>query len=46
VGVGAVVIENGFEEGAVLAGVPEKIVKRVQLGEKLTGFPIKPNALR
>jgi len=46
VGVGAVVIENCFEEGAVLAGVPAKIVKRVQLGEKLTGFPIKPNALR
>jgi len=46
VGVGAVVIESFLEEGAVLAGVPAKIIKRAHWGEKLTGFPVKPNAIR
>jgi len=46
VGVGAVVIESFQDKGAVLAGVPARIIKKVELGEKLTGFPIKPNTLR
>lgn len=42
VGAGAVVTKNFLEENIVLAGIPAKIIKRVDAGDSLVGVPNTP----
>jgi UDP-3-O-[3-hydroxymyristoyl] glucosamine N-acyltransferase len=42
VGVGAVVVGNFTEDNLVIAGIPAKIIKKVESGVKLIGVPHKP----
>lgn len=42
VGVGAVVVSDFKEDNIVLAGVPAKVIKKVNPGIKLAGIPKKP----
>lgn len=45
VGVGAVVVSDFREDNLVLAGVPAKIIKKVNPDTKLAGVPQNPNAV-